>query len=372
MVHKRYNKNMNENPSPDNAALKSPFDARDILQSDVAFGSAPFDWSVGYDGEADLSAFLGQLTKIPCKNQNGSGSCGGQSEAYGGATLSAFHDKVYTEKSAKFTYAPIAYPNGGGTTGRDLAARAINVGWGDETLTPSYDQGQPPSEAFMARPQDITPEAIAAAKKDRALNYILYGLDIDAIAQGIRDYKFVRIGVVGSNNGTWNTQDPKPPKDGENHWYHWVAGLKAQMRNGKKAIGFMNSWGTVAGDQGRQWLNEDWFKAQLTNDPYGAIPIFEPRGYVWNDTPLPPAFHHTFNKDLWFDLIDPENILLQTALRIDGEFPNGVPYNQRFGVATLTSVQKFQIKYGIATPGMPGYGRCGPKTRAQLNKLFAQ
>jgi peptidoglycan hydrolase-like protein with peptidoglycan-binding domain len=58
------------------------------------------------------------------------------------------------------------------------------------------------------------------------------------------------------------------------------------------------------------------------------------------------------------------------ALLQDGEFPATVPFNQNFGPNTLKAVQKFQVKYGIASPGMIGYGRCGPKTRLKLNELF--
>lgn len=361
-----------ENPSQNpNSAIKSPRDERDYLYSDVAFGSAPFDWNIGYDGVEELTAFLGIPVKVPIKDQNGSGSCGGQSESYGGASISAFHDNVYEEKSAKFTYAPVAYPNGGGSTGRDLSIRSIKFGWGSEALTPSYDNGQPPSESFMSRAGDITPEAIAHAAKDRALNYVLVNLDIDEIAKAIRDYKFVRIGVTGANNGTWKSPEPVPPHNGQVLWHHWVCGLKAEIRNGKKAIGFPNSWSTASGEQGWQWLTEDYFKAALTNGPYGNIPIFEPRCYVWNPVPLPQTFHHNFTHDLVFNSIDSENIQLQTALRIDGEFPNGVPYNEHFGQRTLVAVQKFQVKYGISAPGSAGYGRCGPLTRAKLNSLFA-
>ncbi len=84
-----------------------------------------------------------------------------------------------------------------------------------------------------------------------------------------------------------------------------------------------------------------------------------------------PPFKHTFNKDLQFGMIDPENIQLQTALTIDGEFPSDVPYSQRFGNVTLASVEAFQLKYNIVPAGQPGWGRCGPLTRAKLNKLFS-
>lgn len=49
----------------------------------------------------------------------------------------------------------------------------------------------------------------------------------------------------------------------------------------------------------------------------------------------------------------------------------GSPGNETtlFGSLTEQAVQKFQVKYGIASPGDPGYGFVGPKTRAKLNEL---
>lgn len=345
-------------------AVQSESDHRDFLWTDVAHGSAPFDWLKGYDGEKDLELVLSLPEfRVPIKNQGMSGSCGGQAESYGGASIAALRNKSYEEKSAKFTYSPVAVRPGGGSSGRDLSSRSINVGWGSEALTPSYESGQPPSEEFMERSQDITPAATEHAKKSRASSYVLLPVDIDEIAKAIRDYKFVRLGIVGSNNGTWLTEFPTSnTPDGTPFWAHWTAGLKAKMINGKKCIGFPNSWGENVGNNGWQWLTEEWFKPS-------EYRIFEPRCYVWNTEPIPPSLHHVFNKDLWYGLVDPENQILQTALRIDGEFPN-VPYNDRFGEQTLAAVKKFQVKYGIVAPNGIGYGRCGPKTRAKLNQLF--
>ncbi len=42
----------------------------------------------------------------------------------------------------------------------------------------------------------------------------------------------------------------------------------------------------------------------------------------------------------------------------------------KFGSLTLRALQKFQVKHGIAKPGVAGYGTVGPKTRAKLNSLL--
>lgn len=357
--------------SDPSGAIKSPYDARDHLYSEVGYGSAPFDWNAGYDVEVDVGHKLGiGVCKFPIKNQGISGSCGGQSESYLGATLSAFFDNRYDEKSAKFSYAPVAQ-SGGGSTGRDLASRAINAGWGSESLTRSYENGQPPSETFMEAASDITYEAIQSAKLDKAISYALVNLDIESVAQAARDNKGVRIGIVGSNNKTWLSAFPKPPIDGENFWYHWVTVGKAKLIDGKKYVGFSNSWGVSAGDNGWQWIGEDYFTQHLANNPYGNIPLFEARTYLFNPNNVPASFHHTFNVDMQFGMSGSEVQYLQTALQVNGCFPSNIAPTLYFGNVTKTAVQKFQTKYGISIPGSAGYGRCGPKTRAALNALYS-
>lgn len=81
-------------------------------------------------------------------------------------------------------------------------------------------------------------------------------------------------------------------------------------------------------------------------------------------------FHHLFTKQLEYGMVDPECIMLQTALYNDGDFEDSTKYNQRFGNLTQAAVQKFQVKYGIADSTTPGYGRCGPKTIKKLNELY--
>src|SRR3989344_807344 len=70
---------------------------------------------------------------------------------------------------------------------------------------------------------------------------------------------------------------------------------------------------------------------------------------------------------------------LQQMLNMDAETRVaasglGSPGNETtfFGAATLSAVQKFQVKWGIAKAGDVGYGNVGPMTRAKLNTLYAK
>ncbi len=49
-------------------------------------------------------------------------------------------------------------------------------------------------------------------------------------------------------------------------------------------------------------------------------------------------------------------------------YPEGI-VSGYFGQLTLNAVRKFQLKYGITTPQVIGYGIVGPATRAKLNSL---
>lgn len=60
---------------------------------------------------------------------------------------------------------------------------------------------------------------------------------------------------------------------------------------------------------------------------------------------------------------------LQTFLAKDKSlYPEGV-VNGYFGPATERAVRRLQVKYGVASIGVSGYGVVGPKTRSLLNSL---
>ena len=353
--------------------IKDRVDLRDHKWSEVGFGSAPFDWSgLGYSVEDELRLKLNNPSfKIPVKNQDGSGSCGGQAWSYYGGSLEALYTGSFEERSAKFIYAQTYVP-GGGSAGRENSNIAIKQGWAKEAVLPSYDGGNPPSEAFMERSGDITDVVRQDAVNAKAASYADVNQDIDTIAQAVRDNHGVIIGVVGSNNATWYSIFPAPPTMAESRWYHWLYAGKARMINGKKHIGVLNSWGPVVGENGWQWISEDYINAILLGDVYGKA-IWSVWAMVYNTVIVPPTFTHNFSVNIAFSQSGNEVSALQKALQLDGEFPLGVPPTGYFGDITRRAVLAFQIKYQLDTPAVLNLlaGKSvGPKTRTKLNELF--
>ncbi len=304
-------------------AIKDKKDKRDYKYSDIASAFAPFDWEKGFEIDVVLKA----------KDQNGSSSCGGQAWSYYGQVLDGEQD----EKSAKFIYAH-THVGTGGSSGRDNCNLVINKGWGTEALTPSYEKGNAPSEAFMIRSQDITEEAYTQAKTDKALSYAQVNLDFDSIAQALRDNKGCVIGITGQNNGTWYSKYPKPPKSNYNTWNHWVYVVGAQLIDGKKYLKFINSWGDDVGVDGFQYIGVEhvawiWSCWTLVKD----FPLFK------------------FTKTLMFGSFNDDVKQLQKRL--------GVMQTGFFGLLTRSAVKKYQTEHHLVSDGV-----VGPMTRAELNK----
>ena len=103
--------------------------------------------------------------------------------------------------------------------------------------------------------KDSTAKGIA--EDSRALSYIQVKANIDTIAQAIQDNNGCCIAFYFENNGTMRTEFIKPPIN--QTYAHWVYCGKVKMINGKKHIGFINSWGKRTGKDGWQWMSEDYF-----------------------------------------------------------------------------------------------------------------
>ncbi len=341
-------------PNFNPGGFEDRIDNRDFMFDEVGGATADiFDWNLGVDVEDSLPQ------KLVVKDQNGSYSCGGQAWAYYAEVLEALVTGTYEPRSAKFLYSQTYVPNGG-SRGRDNADIFVNQGVCREALLSSYENGNSPSEAFITRSQDIEDADRMDAKLSRASAYAQTGTDIDSIALAIKMNHGVVLGVDGENNGTWNSEFPVPPNTIV--WRHWIFAIGAKIINGKKHIKVINSWGTAAGKEGRQWLSEDYFKEH----------VFSGWTHVFAPLVVPPAFHHNFQTNMNFNDKNSEVVALQTALRLDGTFPSTVDSTGLYGDITRRAVLAFQLKYQIIlSPLDSNNGKiAGPRTRAKLNSIF--
>jgi len=75
--------------------------------------------------------------------------------------------------------------------------------------------------------------------------------------------------VDGSNNGTWTSEYPQPPKTRE--WGHALFGGRAGLdKDGQPFISDLNSWGTIGVD-GWQKLKNNYFEAYAVYTPWTLI-----------------------------------------------------------------------------------------------------
>lgn len=231
-------------------AIKDRYDIRNF-QYKAPRAGLPFDWNKGFDIEEKIGA------RLVTKDQDGSYSCGGQAWAYYGEVLEAVATGTYEPRSARWIYS-YTHVSGGGSNGKDNSDFCVNKGWALEKNVLSYDNGHPPSERFMITKPAVTQAIIEDTEVDKALSYLQVNANIDLFAQAIQENNGMVLGVDGQDNGTWLSLFPKPPA--QKVWAHWLYAGKAKLINGKKYIGVKNSWGPDAGEDGWQWIGEDYFK----------------------------------------------------------------------------------------------------------------
>jgi len=242
-------------------AIKDPLDVRDRVYDGIAFSVAPFDWNVGWDIEKIINY------KIPIKDQDGSSSCVGQAWSYYIAVLNTVEIGVYKEVSAKAVYSQIALPQGGAYI-REGGRLTVNWGAVEESLISSYDNSNPPSESFIKDISWKSDQISGVAKKLSAKEFrMVMDINMEIIAQGIRDNYGVVGGIEGANNGSWNTIEPKP---GNKEWGHALYFGKAGIDEKGKYIATPNSWGDRFNGQWQK-LREEWFVNEYMFNPWLLI-----------------------------------------------------------------------------------------------------
>ncbi len=225
-------------------ALETGYDIRQFWYTPTDKGA--FDWKKGF--------FLD--VPIVVKDQNGSGSCGGQAWSYYGEVLEKVATGTYEPRSARWIYSHTRVPTGG-SNGHVNCDFVVKNGWALEALVPSYDNGKAPDEEFMSIVPEKTNEIIEDTEVTKATSYLRIEPNMELFAQAIQDNYGLVMVVNGQDNGTWRTKYPKPPTVKE--WGHFVYAVGAVTVNGKKYIKIINSWGDDVGDKGYQYIGEDYF-----------------------------------------------------------------------------------------------------------------
>ncbi|MFA6897203.1 MAG: hypothetical protein WCQ96_02880 [Patescibacteria group bacterium] len=222
-------------------------DMRNYLYEERVGAGEPFDWNKGYDVEEEAEV------NLKVETQNGSLSCVGQGWSKYAEVLNFFDEGIMRNFSAKDIYSHIRLPGGCAMVG-DGAKWMVEHGVEEEANVPSYMNGYPPTEAFMAETVARNEER---ARRFRALSYLTTTHnDIDFLAMMLRDNHGLVSSYIGSNSG-WTARILTRPTSED--FGHCVYFGKAKIINGKKYVGFLNSGGEKIGEKGWQWMGEDYF-----------------------------------------------------------------------------------------------------------------
>ena len=250
-------------------AIVSPKDNRDYEYGVLGSASIPFDWDKGFDIEQKVGI-------MPVKDQGQTSACGGFAWA---SLFYVIDEKNREEMSEKFIYAHTHVGNGG-SAGRTNCELCRTKGVSSKALCPLPS---PLTEQAITFLGDIKEEAFKYALDNKIKYYARVNSNIEEVAHAIRDNGGVVLGIHGQNNGTWRTKFPLPPTSSD-VWAHWVYAGKAKLINGKKYIGFLNSWGNEIGEKGWQYIGEEYFNAKwgffenwtMTYDPQIVPPVTMP------------------------------------------------------------------------------------------------
>lgn len=338
---------------PNPGGIQDEHDSRDFQWSELGSAIAPFDWEEGYD----IEKVIGKRLEV--NDQGASTSCGGQAFSKYAEALEALKtDNTIERRSAAWVYRQTAVVQNGvpqGSRLRDNSDLFRNIGICLEVLCPSYFNGKPPTDAYILG-LTLNDVMRQSAKTAKGLSYLYVGSHIDLYAQAIRENGGLVMLVGGMDNGTWKSRFPKPPT--YRQWGHFVYAGKAKLINGKKYIGILNSWGEDTGDDGWQWIGEDYFASGFVES---AVT------FVLDTVTPPPTF--TFSRDLTVGARGVDVKALQQWLNrkgypvaISGPGSPGMETTY-FGTLTRDAVSRLQKAVGIK----PNAGYFGPITRGYVN-----
>lgn len=306
-----------------------------------------------------------EFATYPKRNQQTQSSCVLYSLAKQLAVDELVENGKWRELSPRSLYPYVVAPGGGANS---IAAHklACKQGMTLELLLPTDTL----SEDQARKDEGYTTDAKQVAMVYKPGSFIESPSDFETIASILQGYqqlgqkKVVSITLIGSNNGTWQSVMPLPPKNTQpsSLWYHRVVVTDFGLINGKKFLSIDNSWGDAVGNGGQQFLSQDY-------EPYiyGAIYTLNiSDAKVFQEPVVPPKYNWTVDLDTGAS--GPDVTALQKALQSMGMFPisSVVSPTGYYGGITRASVILFQKAMAIE-----GTGKVDAATREKLNTVFA-
>jgi len=197
------------------------------------------------------------------KHQGTSSSCVAQGLSYYAEYLNFLETGKWVSLSARDLYSKIYEPEGGAYVDNALKV-LMNEGIALEEDVPSYENGQPPSENFMRKRDDVTDEEKEKAHQFMIKKYVTWDNSSvywykQAIIQG-----YGAVAISWGNNILWQDAEIELPVDkSQMTWLHLI--YFVGWSDKKKAFKILNSWNGW-GEQGYGWLPYSYVeKGYLTN-----------------------------------------------------------------------------------------------------------
>lgn len=368
-------------------AIESPKDYRDIPYGAViAAAGAPISRPV---------SFFVPVEDLPVDYQRNIGACVGHAAAKYKQRLERLETAEIIKLSPRYLYALAKCRDGvsgEGTYPRLVAKILKDEGCATEATIPNDTTLDHESYVYGRKEADIPAEAKTEGKKYAIKGYAFPDTQNanelkDAIINSNGAMLLMNIGEEWwtTKDGTassWDSKEIIPlraPKAIVSGHEVYLYGYE-DTEDGRTKFYIFNSWSVRWGLSGKAWFYYDEYKSNLRE----AITFIDLPN-TWADTlktlPTAETFKHTFTTPLSLGQRSEEVKNLQIALMIDGEFSrdlftelfndNALGY---YGAKTAGAVFAFQAKYKLAPSSeliSLGGRSVGPKTRAQLNALYA-
>ena len=301
--------------------------------------------------------------RFPIFNQDGSGSCVAQTMSKIMGVLYWLKNNVYVHFSATHIYQRRVNKPAGGMGGVDvfqIAQKGVTL----EVLTPSQNMNDTQMDTTLVEKYKADVGTVF-----KVGNYLMLPTkDIETVASVIQETGKAVMTWFYFTRAEWGKNVPTADDLNLDLYAsttsrHSVTAVDFTLYQGKKALIIEDSWGFWNGFTGQRVITEDFYKAR---NFFAAYPMNF--SFDIQEVTKPK---HTFTIDMQFGQTNDEIKALQDVLKYEALFPTNVDSTGYFGAVTKKAVQDFQLRYKIASETDAGFGRVGPKTRAQLNLLYS-